>query len=210
MSRSFCRLVIMIQRELSDFWARLPTGIEVAVGSNDPEKLLGVRDGFLRYFRDGLLQPVSVSVVAEPDPDEDTSYIPLSDQEILARARDRVLELRSRSRRDCLFFACSEAGVHSLEVEGKTLHFVRNWTVISGPGGEAAGGSGSLQLPEALIEGLDGAEVPFAIPGTRRRGGMAGSLTGGLETRRRAIKLATLEAIATLLYGVLEGRPIRG
>lgn len=185
------------------------------MGTSQADKLLGVRDGFQRYFQDGVRRALPISVKAEPDP-RDGTCIPLTDEECLARANERVVALRARTDPSTLFCVCSEMGIHSLELDGESLHFVRSWTVILGPGSEeigarAVGGSGSLQLPPALIEGLDGDQIPFAIPGKRRRGGMTSSLTGGLETRRHAISLATVEALSTLLYGVLEGRrrPLR-
>lgn len=193
---------------LSDFWARFQSGIEVAVASSEPDKLLGVRDGFLRYFYDGLEHPVSVAVRAEPEP-EDNSFLPLADEDILALARRRVAAVHGRLGDLYPFYACSESGLHSLEVDGDTRYFVRNWTVLLGPAGEACGGSGSVQLPTALIEGIDAESIPYAIPGTRRRGGMVSSLTGGLETRRKAVALSTLHALSSMLYGVLESRPLR-
>ena len=65
------------------------------------------------------------------------------------------------------------------------------------------------QLPDRLVSGLDSAQIPFAVPGTRRSGGITSSLTGGLETRRKNISLSTFHALSTLFYGVLESRPIR-
>ena len=41
--------------------------IGVAVGSDLPDKLLGVRDGFVRYFHHGLQRPVPVAVVPQPE-----------------------------------------------------------------------------------------------------------------------------------------------
>jgi len=193
---------------LSEFWARFRSGVEVVVGSSEPDKLLGIRDGFLRYFHDGLERPVPVAVVPQPEP-QDSSFLPLTDEEILSLARQRVRDLRKRLGDLYPFYACSETGLHALEVDGRLLYFVRNWTVLCGPVGEACGGSGSIQLPASLIEGIDAESIPFAIPGTRRRGGMVSSLTGGLETRRKAIALSTLHAISSLLYGVLESRPLR-
>jgi len=64
-----------------------------------------------------------------------------------------------------------------------------------------------VELPPRLVSGLTEEHVPFAVPGTRRGGGMMASITGGVETRRRAIALATTNALATLFYGMLEGRP---
>ena len=193
---------------LSDFWTRFQSGIEVAVASSEPDKLLGVRDGFLRYFHDGLERPVPVAVVAQPVA-HDSSFLPLSDEGILSQARGRVCRLREELGTLYSFYACAEAGLHSLDVDGSLRYFVRNWTVIWGPAGEACGGSGSVQLPTPLIEGIGAESIPYAVPGTRRRGGMVSSLTGGLETRRKAVALSTLHALSSLLYGVLESRPLR-
>lgn len=193
---------------LSDFWARFQSGIEVAVASSEPDKLLGVRDGFLRYFYDGLERPVPVAVIAEPEP-QDSSFLPLTDEDILLLARRRVVGLRDRLGDLYPFYASSETGLHSLEVEAGPRYFVRSWTVLWGPAGESCGGSGSVQLPTALIEGIDAESIPYAIPGTRRRGGMVSSLTGGLETRRKAVALSTLHALSSMMYGVLESRPLR-
>jgi undecaprenyl pyrophosphate phosphatase UppP len=65
-----------------------------------------------------------------------------------------------------------------------------------------------VQIPDRIVAGLDQAQIPFAVPGTRRSGGMLRSLTGGLETRRKAIAQSTLLAISSMFYGILE-RPNR-
>ena len=85
-------------------------------------------------------------------------------------------------------------------------YFVRTWTVVRGLEDEAWGSSGSVQLPRHLIRGLDSEDLPFAIPGRRRSGGMVSSLTGGLETRRSATAQATLHAVASIMYGLIESR----
>jgi non-canonical (house-cleaning) NTP pyrophosphatase len=201
---------------LADFWSQIassqdgPSGVEVAVGTSQSDKLFGVRDGFVRYFGQGMGRPVPVAVHSEPDA-EDGTHIPLSDEECLSLANDRTRRLQSRARSSYQFWVCSEMGIHSLELDGDPLHFVRGWTVVYGPTGRAVGGSGSIQLPTGLIEGVDHDQIPFAIPGTRRRGGMTSSLTSGLETRRHAVALATVQALSTLFYGVVEGRrrPLR-
>jgi hypothetical protein len=38
---------------------------------------------------------------------------------------------------------------------------------------------------------------------------MISSLTGGLETRRKAVAVSTLHALSTLFYGILDSRPVR-
>ena len=198
--------------DLTDFWSRYRGGVEVAVDSGDSEVLLGVRDGFLRYFHEGLEKPLQVAVRSTVEA-TDANHIPLSDEEMLRGVRVRASRMRAELADAFPFYAASTTGLHSLYLErpgggGRTeeLHFWRSWTALEGPNGGAVGGSGSLQLPPALIAGLDAGELPFAVPGRRRRGGVMGSLTGGLQTRRGAVAQSTLHAISTLLYGVVESR----
>jgi non-canonical (house-cleaning) NTP pyrophosphatase len=194
--------------DLKNFWQRLQKGVEVAVAGHTPDKLLGVRDGLLRFFHDGLDRIVSVAVVPQTV-EEAPMGLAVSDEEVLQLARRRAMELESSLAGTYHFYIATEGGVHTLEVDGKVCHFVRNWTVVRGVLGEAWGSSGSIQLPDRLVAGLDSAQIPFAVPGTRRSGGMISSLTGGLETRRKAIAVSTLHCISTLFYGVLESRPVR-
>jgi non-canonical (house-cleaning) NTP pyrophosphatase len=185
-------------------------GIEVAVDSSDPEKLLGVRDGLVRFFEDGLHRPLPVRV-SSAGSDGDGAAILLADEEMIERAMERARRLRLASP-GAAFVASSETGIHSLRVGERDVHFVRSWVVVCAAdrqASEAVGGSGSLQLPTRLIVGLEVGDLPFAVPGRRRRGGMVSSLTGGLETRRRCLALATLNAISTLFFGVIETQPSR-
>jgi non-canonical (house-cleaning) NTP pyrophosphatase len=194
--------------DLKNFWQRLQSGVEVAVAGPAPDKLLGVRDGFLRYFHDGMDRAVSVAVVPQSI-DESPVGLPVSDEEVIRLARERALSLEQSLGGNYHFYVATEGGIASLEVGGRHCYFVRNWTVVRGLLGEAWGSSGSIQLPDRIVEGLDGEQVPLAIPGTRRAGGIISSLTGGLETRRKAVALSTLHALSTLFYGVLESRPVR-
>ncbi|HEX3126658.1 MAG TPA: DUF84 family protein [Thermoanaerobaculia bacterium] len=194
--------------DIKQFWQRLQGGIEVAVAGNNSETLLGIRDAFLRFFHDGLDRTVSVVVVPQNVEGPPPMGLPVSDEETLERARSCVKDMESRLGSAYQFYMANEGGMHSLEVEGKACWFVRNWTVVRSPLGEAWGSSGSVQLPERLIDGLDSAQVPFAVPGTRKSGGMIRSLTGGIETRRKAIATSALHALSTLFYGILE-RPQR-
>ena len=194
--------------DLKNFWQRLQTGVEVAVAGTASENLLGVRDAILRYFHDGLDRTVSVAVV--PQTVSDTPIgLPFTDEETLRLARQRVAELSDKLGTTYHFYIASESGIHSIDVDGKPLYFIRYWTVIRGTLGEAWGSSGSVQIPDRIVAGLDQTHIPFAVPGTRRSGGIISSLTGGLESRRKAITTATLHALSSLFYGVLESRPIR-
>ncbi len=192
--------------DLRAFWERFQTGIEIAVGSSASHKLLGVRDGFLRYFHEGLHRAIPVVIVPHGEV-EVQACLPISDEEAITAARQETAALERELGEAYHFYVASEGGLHSVDVEGKTHYFVRSWAVIRAPVGEAWGGSGSIQLPDRLVDGLGDELVPFAIPGRRRSGGMIASLTGGMETRRSAVATATLHALSTLFYGMLESHP---
>lgn len=172
------------------------------------ENLLGVRDAILRYFHDGLDRTVSVAVVPQQVSDAPIG-LPFTDEDTLRLARQRVEELASKLGGAYHFYIASESGIHAVDVDGGPRYFIRYWTVIRGTLGEAWGSSGSVQIPDRIVAGLDQTQIPFAVPGTRRSGGIIQSLTGGLESRRKAITTATLHALSSLFYGILESRPIR-
>ena len=77
--------------DLKNFWQRLQTGVEVAVAGHTADKLLGVRDAFLRFFHNGLDRTVSVAVVPQPV-DDDPVGLPVSDED-MKRAVDQMTEL---------------------------------------------------------------------------------------------------------------------
>ena len=190
------------------FWQRLQSGVEVAVAGTSSDSLLGVRDAFIRFFHDGLDRTVSVAVVPQTVGEAPPIGLPFSDEETLKLAQQRVREMEKRLADNYHFYIATEGGLSSIEIDGTMRYFVRNWTVVRGVLGEAWGSSGSVQIPDRIVTGLDQAQIEYAVPGTRRSGGMLRSLTGGLETRRKAISQSTLLAISSLLYGILE-RPNR-
>ena len=170
-----------------------------------PDTLLGVRDGFLRYFKEGLERQVSVAVVPQPC-EESPLGLAVSDEEIIRRTRKKVLALEEALGSTYHFYVATDGGLNAVEIDGKLRYFVRNWTVVRSRLGEAWGTSGAIQLPDRIVRELDSDQVPFAVPGTRKSGGMISSLTGGLETRRHAVALSTLHALSTLFYGMFDGR----
>lgn len=187
------------------FWQALQTGAEVAVASSNPQKLLGVRDGFNSFFEHRLPRPVSVVVVPQERALEGPS-LPLSDEETASLALQQCRDLRQELGEHYLFFVAAEGGLDTLDVEDQTLCLARYWAAVSSELGESMGTSSGLQLPVRLIEGLDSSEIPFAVPGRRRRGGMLGSLTAGAETQRGAVASATFNALSTLFYGIFASR----
>jgi len=130
-----------------------------------------------------------------------------SDVEALQSARSAARELETRLRATYQFYVATDICVQDLTCDGMRHFLLRCWAVVLGPGGEAIGASGSLELPRWLVEGLAPAEVAAFDPaGTRRAGGLIANFTGGIETRRSAVSLATLEALATMFHGILESR----
>jgi len=195
----------MIQ-SLSDFLGGYQRGIEVAVAGGSADELLGVREAFRRYFHDRLDRPLPVAVVGQ-ESERSLVGIAGSDAEAIAMARRAARDLASRLKSTYQFYVGVEACIEELEEPGGRPFLLRSWTVLLGPPGEAIGSSGSLALPRSMVEGLTSAEVASAFPGTRRSGGMMAQLTGGLESRRSAVGLATLHALSTLFYGILESHP---
>jgi len=204
----FCGLVIM-PSDLKEFWHRFQSGVEVAVAGTSSDRLLGVRDGFLRFFHDGLERPVPVAVVPQEGERGPLLGLAASDEEAIRRARARAGKLRDRLQVTYHFYVSSEGGLHSVELDGRVHYFVRTWTTLLGAAGEAWGASGAVELPEKLVDGLAGDHLGPSVPGTRRSGGLIASLTGGLETRRSSVALSTLHALSSFFYGRLEPRPMR-
>lgn len=196
-----------MDEHLRDFWRRLQTGVEVAVAGQTPDRLLGVRDGFVRYFHRALERHISVAVVPHPI-DEVPAGLAASTEEVLERARSEAHELRDRLTTGYHFYVASEGGIETVQIGEQPHSFVRNWTLVLGSVGEAWGGSGAVQLPDLLLTTLGDGAPALPVPGTRRRGGIISSLTGGQETRRMAVAQSTFNALSTLFYGILQSRPL--
>lgn len=193
-------------RTLRDFLGGYQRGIEVCVAGAEPDLLLGAREAFRRFFHDRLDRPLPVAVVPH-ELDAPLRGLATSDAEAIAASRRSARRLEERLPGTYHFYVATEFCVDPVEVDGRARWFVRGWSTVVGPGGEAWGASGALQLPDRLVEGVAAEQLAVAVPGTRRAGGTLASLTGGLETRRSATALATVHALATLFYGVLESRP---
>ncbi len=179
------------------------------MASQSSDVLLGVRDGFLRYFERDFRRTVAVAVVPHAQIAALSSGLPSSDGEVMTIVRSAVDNLGREVGDGYHFYVGSEGGLDAVELDGKLLQFVRNWTLIRSRLGDAWGSSGSIQIPDRVVDGLAGDPLRFGVPGTRKSGGLLSSLTGGAETRRTAVALATFHALSTQLYGLLEKRPRR-
>ena len=187
----------------SAFWSRILRGLEVAVGAAGSEELVGVRQGFRRYFHQGARRSMPIAVVPQGE-EEDKLGLPASDAETVGVLRRQVRELEDELGEAYSFYVATGGGLHTVALDDDSqASFVRCWTVISCPIGEAWGGSGSLQIPTRMLSPEGGQDL--AGVGTRRRGGLVSSLTARLENRRKASSLATFHALSSLFYGRLEG-----
>ncbi len=183
---------------------RLDDGVAVAVLDSLPPELLGVRDGFLRYFG---RRRVPIALVPQPAEPERLG-LALSDEEAIARARRQVRAMQARLGEAYHFFVAVEGGLDQVVVDDAERYFVRSWTVIAGLTGEAWGANGSLEIPARALAELGGERQ--ATWGTRRSGGLISSLTGGAETRRGAVAESTFHALCSLFFGLFDTHPWGG
>jgi hypothetical protein len=196
--------------DLRQFWRSFQSGVEVAVAESGADELLGVREGFRRFFHDAIDRPVPVVVVPQDlSPLASAGGLAPDDASAVRQARRGVALLQERVGAQYQFFVANSAGIQTLEIDSEPRHFIRVWTVVRGPMGEAWAGSGSLQTPADLWLEPAGNLAEPQVAGKRRRGGLLRDLTSGLETRRSAVALATTLALSSLLRGFLEVRPTR-
>ena len=190
----------------------LPRELRVAVDHRAIDKLQGVRDGFIRYFLEGPPQrPVEVLVESSSEAD-DPHRLPLSSSATASLALERARALSERLADGYQFFVVCEGGLESVEVLGDIRCFTQTWTAICAGGREALGASSVIEVPTDLMHDQPptrGGRSLGPLPGTRRGGGMASALTGGLENQRHAVAKATTNALATLLYGRFSSGPHR-
>lgn len=185
-------------------------GVEVAVGASRSDSLLGVREGFVRYFHTVLERPVPVAVV--PQEVEDVADgLASGDGEMIERCSERARELASRLGDAYHFYIGVEEGLEIVSSQSGPRHFVRTWTVVRGLGAEASGASGSFEVPGHMLE-----EEPLgpgrqrSVVGLRRGQGLVSALSGGLESRRSAVATAVFNAVASLFFDVYSGHPKSG
>ncbi len=193
-----------MQEHHKEFWSRFQHSADVLVASRDSDQLLGVSDGFRRYLR-GLDREMALSVDPDPEAHEE-SMLWTTAEDTLAAAHRQVTELTGRTPAPWTFCIALEEGLATLDVGGRPREFLFSWAVLSCALGTTCGGSGPLEIPERLTAGAD-PSGRVAVPATRRRGGILGSLTGGLESRREAFALATLHALSSLFFGHPSGDP---
>ncbi len=189
---------------LRDFLSHPTRGVEVCVAGTQADLLLGVRDAFRTYFDSGREERVLPVAVVPQEVAARAVGLAASDEEALLQARKEACGLEERLPGIYHFYLAHKPCITTLEVEGRLRYFLRSWTYLVGLGGESCGASGSIELPVAVVEGLDTGDGIRSLPGTRRSGGTLAALTGGRESRRKAVAGATLLALSTFFYGIFD------
>lgn len=192
------------------FPPQLFRGVEVAAASARSEILLAVREGFVRYFHQGLGRETAVAVVAH-EASQPPLGVAASGAEMVERCQQRAAELEQRLDQDYQFYVAVDEGLETLSLESGGRHLVRTWAVVRGLGGTSCGGSGSFELPARLLsEGMTGADGRRKMAGMRRRRALVEALSGGLESRRSSAAEAVFNALAALFYDAYSGHPKSG
>jgi inosine/xanthosine triphosphatase len=183
--------------------------ILVAVGSTRRPKLDAVDRALSAIFP--LLHPKASFEIAAVAVPSGVRHTPLSREEMMAGARERVNALRQvaeANNEPWKYFVGLEGGIDTMREGGRRLVFLQNWAYVAdGTGAGAFGQSGALLLPEFLAKQVvdDGVELAEAIDlfagskGIRDAQGAWGVLTRNLITREEAFRIAIVNAFAPRL-----------
>lgn len=190
--------------------------IIVAVGSTRRPKLNAVWEA-LSVFGPSLDDSAQFDIAAVEVP-SGVRHTPLSRQEMMTGARNRVEELLRIAREKSepwQYFAGLEGGFDVMQLENRgRLVFLENWAYVSDAGGHASfGQSGAVLVPEPLAKRVvdDGLELSEAIDtfssgrGIRDAQGAWGVLTRNMITRQDAFRVAVINAFAPFFNRALYG-----
>jgi inosine/xanthosine triphosphatase len=184
--------------------------IVIAVGSTRRPKLDAVREAL-----SALGPKVRVGAdfeVVGMDVSSGVRHTPLSREETMSGARNRVEEIRriaSDQGKPWNFFVGLEGGIDVVRENNVRWTFLENWAYVSDVAGRGAfGQSGAILLPELLAKRIldDGVELADAIDayagltGVRDSQGAWGVLTRGLITRQESYRIALISAFASLPF----------
>jgi inosine/xanthosine triphosphatase len=184
--------------------------IAIAVGSTRRPKLDAVREA-LSALGPKLPAGADFEVVGM-DVSSGVRHTPLSREETISGARNRVEEIRriaSDQGKPWNFFVGLEGGIDVVRENEVRWAFLENWAYVSDAAGRGAfGQSGAILLPELLAKRVldDGVGLAVAIDayagltGVRDAQGAWGVLTHGLITRQESYRIALICAFASLPF----------
>jgi inosine/xanthosine triphosphatase len=177
----------------------------VAVGSTRRPKLNAVSEAAAAFGP--LLGGDTTLAVRGYEVESGVNHTPLSRVELMKGARQRaeaVAELVASLDESAEFFVGLEGGLDVVPENGRQRVFLESWAYVSDGRRGHFGCSGSVELPEALVEKVlvRGRELAVAIDefagaaGIRDAQGAWGVLTGNQITRQESFRLAVVAAFA--------------
>lgn len=183
--------------------------MRIAVGSTRPPKVEAVREAW-DVFSDGILEDASenVSIVAYDVPGKAAPAMPLSVEQLMRGARERVENLAlqlKRERAEAEFYVGLEGGFHIVDYEGARRQvFLESWAYVSdGHQGYYGHGGGVFVPPRLSSPVVDrGIELGIVIDrfaeesDIRSKQGAWGILTRDILTRKHSFVIALIAAFA--------------
>jgi inosine/xanthosine triphosphatase len=177
----------------------------VAVGSTRRPKLNAVTDA-LAYIGPKFGFTVLPSVVGV-EVDSGVGHTPLTREECMRGARQRaeaVARFAQEKNEPWNYFVGLEGGLDSIVEDGQRRVFLESWAFVSDGTRGYYGGSGAIELPEALAREVleQGIELSEAIDnfagsvGVRDAQGAWGVLSMNLIARQEAFRVAIVLAFA--------------
>jgi inosine/xanthosine triphosphatase len=177
----------------------------IAVGSTRRPKLNAVKEAALSIAP--LLGVGAALDVAGFEVESGVSHTPVSREELMQGARQRVRALQQSLRAGDLFADFTiglEGGLDVVKGNGLNRVFLESWAYVSDGSRGHYGCSGSIELPEALSDEVlsRGTELSVAIDqfagsvGIRDGQGAWGVLSRNLISRQESFRLAVLAAFA--------------
>ncbi len=177
----------------------------IAVGSTRRPKLNAVKEAGLSIAP--LLESGSELDVAGYETESGVSHTPSSREELMRGARQRVetlQDLLGTQGQAADFFVGLEGGLDVAIEDGVKRTFLESWAYVSDGRRGHFGCSGSIELPEALVEEVltRGFELSLAIDqfagavGIRDGQGAWGVLSRNLISRQESFRLAVVAAFA--------------
>ena len=179
--------------------------IRIAVGSTRRPKLSAVEEA-VRGFA-GNLSPGLAPEIRGYEVDSGVRHTPQSREELMRGARQRA-EALWRRLEDCgpstAFFVGLEGGLDVVMENGIHHVFLESWAYVSNGARGHFGCSGSVEVPEALVEAVLVRKMELSVAidrfagevGIRDWQGAWGVLTGNLISRQESFRLAVVAAFA--------------
>ncbi len=177
----------------------------IAAGSTRRPKLNAVQEA-ADLFRCHLSADTTIEVHGY-EVESGVSHTPLSREELMRGARQRAEALGARlsaATVPATFYVGLEGGLDVVTEQGKRRVFLESWAYVTDGERGHFGCSGSIEIPEALVEEVvvRGTDLSVAIDdfagqaGIRDAQGAWGVLSGNLISRQESFRVALVAAFA--------------